>query len=279
MFPDVSGVNLVRSLKALRGVLRDDRSFHRLGLPRGWYLRSHYWGRLNERLKRPHQFKRAVLRVADRSIALNFSEPYVGALKGIFLDNEYQCAELLGFAPRRILDLGANIGFGSLYLSTLFPGAQFVLVEPDPRNIGPLKENLRLNDMSNVVVIEAAIGPKNCRLELRYGDDPTCSTLRGTSMHSNEHSVSVQVLTIPELMETIGWSDIDLVKIDIEGAEEMLLASESEWLRKVRAILVEIHPNTTFERISGYLQPYGFTLRRLGQGREPVYFGVRRTAT
>jgi FkbM family methyltransferase len=278
MFSRLADIDIGRSVKALRGAIHDDRSFHALGVPYGWYLRCHYQGRLNDRLRRPHPFRRLTLDMAGRKISLKLSEPYMGALKGIFIDREYDCSKQIGFAPTFVLDVGANIGFGSIYLSTIFPSATFALVEPDPRNIGPLKENLSLNGMDGIAIIQAAVGPTNGTLNLQCGADPTCSTLEGTSMHNNEHAVPVQVLSMPEVLKKLGWPQVDLMKVDIEGAEEMLLASNTDWLRVVRAILIEIHPNTTFERICAYLSPYGFTLSRLGSGREPVYFGVRQPA-
>lgn len=278
MSPSLVGINIGRSVKALRGVLHDDRSFHALGLPYGWYLRCHYQGRLNDRLKKPHPFRRVTFDLASRKIMLKLSEPYMGALKGIFLDREYDCSSQITFKPKFILDVGANIGFGTVYLTSIFQDATFALIEPDPRNIEILRENLRLNGIARTTIIEAAVGPQNGTLNLRYGSDPTCSSLEGTSMHSNEHTVPVQVLSMPTVLNKLGWPQIDLMKVDIEGAEEMLLSTDNDWLRAVRTILIEIHPNTTFERISGYLRPHGFTLRRLGGGREPVYFGVREPA-
>jgi FkbM family methyltransferase len=275
MRPKLAGIDLSRSLATLGGVLREDRSFRRLGLPPGWYLVNHYRGRLNDRLNLRHRFRRVKLHIAGRPITLTLSEPYLGALKGVFLDNEYDCAGSLDFVPKKILDLGANIGFATIYLATLFPNAEFALVEPDPRNIAHLQHNLHLNGIRDVPVVEAAVGSQNEKLSLLFGENPTCSTLEGTSMHHNEDSVTVDVMTLPRLLETIGWSEVDLLKVDIEGAEEMLFASATDWLTRVRAIVIEIHPNTSPERIYDCLRPYGFTLSRLGAGREPVYLAKR----
>ena len=148
------------------------------------------------------------------------------------------------------------------------------MVEPDPRNLPLLKTNLRLNDVSSTV-IAGAIGPAAGKLKLRFGDNPTCSSMTGTGMHDLADSVEVDVTTIPEVMVKAGWKEIDLLKIDIEGAEEELLARNNEWLAHVGAIILEIHPNTSAERLNVHLARYGFNLRRYGSGREPVYFARR----
>ena len=274
VLPSTSGINIVRSLKAFRNVLYDDHRLRRLGIRAGWYVRWHYQGRLNDRLGRAHRFERIELRLGSREIRLSIAEPYTGALKGIFVEHEYDCARQLGFVPETILDLGANIGFGAIYLSTLFPMARFLLVEPDPRNIAHLRENVCANGI-HATILEAAVGPESGHLTLRYGHDPTCSTLDGTKMHNNPNGVTVSVMTIPDVLHHVGWTNIDLMKMDIEGAEEMLLANRSQWLERVRSIVMEIHPNTTLEQIAKHLKPYGFVIRRLSFGNEPVYLASR----
>ena len=199
------------------------------------------------------------------------SDRYVGAFKGVFADEEYECAREFFTMPRRILDLGGNIGFGSVFFSRLFPGAQLAVVEPDPRNLPLLRTNLELNGVP-AQVMAGAIGPASGQLKLRFGDNPTCSSLADTGMHDLANTVDVEVLTVPDVMSRVGWDRIDLLKIDIEGAEEELLARDNQWLDNVGALILEIHPNTTVDRLNGYLAPYGFTLRRHGSGREPVYF-------
>jgi FkbM family methyltransferase len=203
------------------------------------------------------------------------AETYKGSFMGVFKDKEYDCAAQLEQAPQRILDLGGNIGFGSVFFSRIFPEAKFAVVEPDPRNVPLLRKNLGLNQVS-ATVIEGAIGSAQGTLTLRYGTNPTCSSLDGTGMHDLSNTVEVAVTTVPKVMEQAGWDHVDLVKIDIEGAEEDLLANDNQWLAKVGAIIMEVHPNTTVERLNGHLAPFGFTLTRFGGGREPVYFAKKK---
>jgi hypothetical protein len=94
-------------------------------------------------------------------------------------------------------------------------------------------------------------------------------------MHQLTDRTEVEVTTIPALLDEAGWDSVDLVKIDIEGSEDELLSSNNGWLSSVGAILLEIHPNTTPEKIGSCLSPYGFSLRRHGHGREPVYVATR----
>jgi hypothetical protein len=77
---------------------------------------------------------------------------------------------------------------------------------------------------------------------------------------------------MPQILQRLGWRAVDLLKVDIEGAEESLFSESPHWLSMIGAIVLEIHPNTTPERIQAFLAPYGFHLRRQCYGREPVFF-------
>ena len=55
------------------------------------------------------------------------------------------------------------------------------------------------------------------------GDDPTCSALETSPMHKLHSATAVNVVTVPELLEHVGWGSVDLLKIDIEGTEKELL--------------------------------------------------------
>jgi FkbM family methyltransferase len=270
-------MTLTRSLLGFGRAIREDAAFRRLGRPPGWSVYFHYRGRWRERRGREMPGQRVEFVDQGRRVEFEMSEKYLGAFKGVFVDREYDCATRLPVAPRRILDLGGNIGFGSVFLAGLFPAATFGVVEPDPRNLPLLRRNLVANGIA-ARVIAGAIGPESGALRLRFGNDPTCSSLEGTGMHVFSNSVEVAVTTVPNVMKELGWDRVDLLKIDIEGAEEDLLARRNEWLTQVGAILVEVHPNTTAERLNHWLAPHGFNLVRFGTGREPVYFATRKVA-
>lgn len=269
-------MSLFSSLRAFQQTLCQDMALTRMGAPLGWLTYLHYQGRWADRENHTPPLKPLSLKVNDRPVKLSLSAAYEGAFKGVFLDHEYQCASSLTSVPARIVDLGANIGMGAVYLHTQFPNAEFICVEPDPRNLSILRSNLESNQV-RAVIQEAAIGAESGMLQLRFGKDPTCSALETSTMHQLENTVPVMVKTMAEVLNEIGWKGVDLLKIDIEGVEDELLSSHNEWLQYVEYIILEIHPNTTPERIASYLQPFGFNLKRVGFGCEPVYFAARPT--
>lgn len=267
-------MSLRSSLLGFLKVWREDRAFARLGPGSGRLLGMHYRGRLEARCSWTPRMETLRIEHFSRTIELTLSAPYLGAMQGVFLDLEYDCSGLFETPPRRILDLGANIGMGALTLSCQFPEAEFLCVEPDPRNLDLLKANLDRNGVESKIV-PAAVGSAAGTLRLRFDADPTCSALETSPMHDLAHSTEVKVMTVPDLLRERGWDRVDLMKIDIEGTEDPLLLEENEWLEKVNAIILEIHPNTTPERIANGLSGFGFSLRRHGHGREPVYLATR----
>lgn len=179
----------------------------------------------------------------------------------------------LGVEPKRILDLGANIGLGLLALHDKYPQAWLAGVETDPRNLPLLIHNLAANKIQ-VSLLSAAVSGEPGILGLRIGDNSARSTLiQGDPIHPSHAAViDVPCLTMPQILDRLGWETVDLLKVDIEGAEENLFSGSPQWLSRIEAIVLAIHPNTTPERIQAFLAPYGFNLRRQCYGREPVFF-------
>lgn len=270
----VNVMNIIRSVTGLAEVWKDDVAFRKIGRPYGWYIKTHYKARWRDRTGQKQPWEEISFLVEGRRQSYWITAEYLGALKGVLLDREYLCTSRLPTKPKRIMDLGGNIGFGSGYLATLFPSAQFAVVEPDPRNLEMLARNLKANGVRGRV-FAAAAGPHEGLLNLRMGPNPSCSSLEISSLHQLKDKNAVKVTTIPILLREMGWDAIDLLKIDIEGAEEALLSQANDWLSLVGAIVLEIHPNTTAERIGSYLESYGFKLERASLGREPVYLATR----
>ena len=270
----VLNMNLRRSFLSFWEIAREDVAFRALGRPFGWSIWFHYVGRWHDRRGTAMPVENVAFSYAGQPMQFAVNARYLGPFKGVFIDREYDCAAELGRRPGRILDLGGNIGFGSVFFSKIFRQSQFAVVELDPRNVPLLRRNLESNGV-RATIIGAAIGPVAGECLLRFGDDPACSSLAGSGMHELSDRVEVAVTTVPRVMEQMGWDRVDLVKIDIEGAEESLLSTANEWLARVDAIILEIHPNTTAERIGGYLGSFGFRLERFGKGCEPVYLAKR----
>lgn len=153
-------------------------------------------------------------------------------------------------APRFIVDAGANVGCSALYFAGRFPGAEIIAIEPDPANFALLEKNTAGHP--RISLRQAALWPRN-DARLRISGD------NSLSMHCEESSEPAQgalpALTVDDILAMAEHDEIDILKLDIEGAEEALFASNTDWLRRVRRLWIEIHDGcwkTVFDALHGY---------------------------
>jgi FkbM family methyltransferase len=164
----------------------------------------------------------------------------------------------LDFEPRLIFDLGANVGYTAIDLALQYPNATIVAVEPEPTNA----HILRLNTAAfpQVEVVEAGVWPRSAELAVEdVGNDRWGFQVREVGAGEGD----VRAVTVPELIEQVGARSVDLLKLDIEGAEHELLNENTEWLERVRTVLIEFHevrPGATATS-EAVLARYGFDRR------------------
>lgn len=175
--------------------------------------------------------------------------------------------ELLG-RVETVVDLGANIGLTSLYYTTLFPTCRVIAVEPEPENFDLLSINCRLNGV-NATCINACIGaePGHTRFYLsQMANDH--SVIAGRS--KTETFIDRAVVSMDGLMTEQQCTEVDILKVDIEGAEGDLFRTCGSWIRKVRFVIVELHPPWTDRKaVIRAVTSFGFQCFRPGTLRTP----------
>jgi FkbM family methyltransferase len=146
-----------------------------------------------------------------------------------------------------VVDVGAHVGYYTLLAARLTsPEGKVYAFEPDPANFALLLENLELNQAANAVAIPKAVAEEtsNARLfqdPLNSDRHTLCPLAAG---EDSPHSISVPTTSLDEFCEALGWPRIDLIKMDIEGAEPMALRGMQRTLRRcaVRWLVVEFNP-------------------------------------
>jgi FkbM family methyltransferase len=174
---------------------------------------------------------------------------------------------------RTILDVGANIGIAAVWLKGLIPEAELACIEPDPRNLPLARRNLADNDIS-AKLFECAVAPYTGRTQLGIEAFYGKSSLETTGLYQHEQFLEVDTRRIPDILDDLGWSHVDLLKMDIEGMERDILADAGDWLARVGLIVLEIHQNTSPEELAMLLRPHGWALQRLGAHDEDTYLGI-----
>jgi FkbM family methyltransferase len=159
----------------------------------------------------------------------------------IFLRQEYRFDAKT--SPRTIVDAGANIGLSSIYFANRFPRSTIIAIEPHEGNFEMLKRNAMPYD--NVIAIRGALWHENARVHLV---DPGVGEWGFMTQDSNDVQdrfgavlEGVRGMTIDTVMKEHGIDHIDLLKMDIEGAEREVFSNSSSWLGKVDALIVELH--------------------------------------
>lgn len=180
----------------------------------------------------------------------------------IFIGQEYACLRKLE-EPSLVLDLGANVGFSAAYFLSAFPKARVVVVEPDERNLEMCKVNLAPYG-DRVMLLHGAVWSRSTILRLSkgtFGDGLEWATQVAESIEDEETSAGVQAWDVGSLIEISGAATVDLLKVDIEGAELTVFgASAGSWLHKVRNICIELHGEDCEEVFFAALQDFDYEL-------------------
>lgn len=139
-------------------------------------------------------------------------------------------------APR-ILDCGANIGLASLYFKRLYPAARITAYEADPTIHEILADNLRRNRAEDVETIQAAIWKEHGAISFAC-EGADSGAVAEVTTNQKAQQREVPAVRLRDLLEA---EPVDLLKLDIEGAERAVLADCAGALGNVRAILMELH--------------------------------------
>jgi len=146
----------------------------------------------------------------------------------ILLEREYEVS--LPFSPRTIVDVGANIGLTTISYANQYPDAKIVAIEPKDANFAALVMNVA--PYPNVVPIHAALWNKDGEVAIRdVGGDWECQVCEGSGCRA---------ITMRTLMAEAGIDLIDLLKVDVEGAEKEIFL-DCDWMDRVRVLIVELH--------------------------------------
>jgi FkbM family methyltransferase len=159
--------------------------------------------------------------------------------RDIFLSRQYR--SLCKGDPRTLIDAGANIGLTSLYFLHRYPKVRVIALEPDPENYEVAKQNLQ-PFKHRCELLNAALWSHDTTLAVQRGKfrdgrhwasqvTPAC----------NDSKVVVPAYSVPTLMSRYRIETLDILKIDIEGAERIVFDGETPFLRRTTICAVECH--------------------------------------
>jgi FkbM family methyltransferase len=159
------------------------------------------------------------------------------------------------------IDAGANIGFFTILAARLVgPAGRVIAIEMMPDTAVQLRANVERNGLSNVTIVEHALSNHSGEevVATMPEDQFARASIAGATI-SGGRQVRVRTKTLDDLLAGV-TQEIDLIKMDLEGAEAMAIEGAGEVLARTRAVI--------FEQLEGHaagrlLEGRGFDLRML----------------
>ncbi len=165
--------------------------------------------------------------------------------------------------PQLIVDGGANVGFASIYFATKYPQAQIIAIEPEPGNCTMFRKNC--SAYPNIELIQGGVWSSNESLVIK---DRSAGNMSFRLMKAaSQGNSSIKGYTLTDILMRSGKQHIDLLKLDIEGAEEQLFSSHcsSNWLDSVKHMIIEPHGDRALSAILNATKNRGFTVTQSGE--------------
>lgn len=156
---------------------------------------------------------------------------FIWQFKEIFVE-EYYRFETNSSTPV-IYDCGANVGASCAFFKWIYPHSKIVAFEPNPKIADYLLRNIKNNSLENIQVIKKAVWTTNNGLELGLEDAD------GSSIHLEKNKTKVESIQLKDYL--VKEEMVDMLKMDIEGAEIEVLKDCKGSLSNVNNIFVEFH--------------------------------------
>lgn len=166
----------------------------------------------------------------------------LSALRELLLDREYAFLRpvLEGCAAPVILDVGAHIGLFAIWALSEKPASRILSVEADPATFAILSENMARSPSlpGSWTAVNRAAWKDGAPVRFSDAGDAMSHRVSATGR------LSVAGITLEELIDMAAPTGaVDLLKVDIEGAEEAFLCDGSGGLARVGNLVIELHPD------------------------------------
>ncbi len=145
------------------------------------------------------------------------------------------------------VDIGAHDGYCSLKAAKIVgPSGRVIAVEPNPEMLTILRKNIEASQANDILVVPVACADKQGTLTLFAASQSntgstSLSQANATQYGQGGKSYQVPVRTLDAILREAAVSRVDVVKIDVEGAEQLVLNGAIETLKRFRpTVLIEL---------------------------------------
>jgi len=155
--------------------------------------------------------------------------------------------------PEWMIDAGAYIGDTAAYFLSRFPKLRVVALEPNPPSYEMASLNLKPYGERAVLLRKGLSASDQC---LRFGGNSSGASIQDTGFE-------IECTSLRTLLEQFSISHLDILKMDIEGAEQMIFSSNTDvWLGRVGLLIIEIHGPDIETLVSHALRKNNYSMRK-----------------
>jgi FkbM family methyltransferase len=192
----------------------------------------------------------------EHSISLRSNHTDLKVFEQVFLQQDCEIP-IERFQPKLIIDGGAHIGCTSVYFALKYPSAKIICVEAERRNFAQLCRNVE--SFPNIEPIHSAIHSHRGLVTIENPENDGWGFRVQEAKPDHEAADVIPTTTIADLVLHSGYNCLDVLKLDIEGAELDIFREPCEWLNIVSVIIIELHDrikpgcSAAFEKaVAGY---------------------------
>ena len=171
-------------------------------------------------------------------ITLRVNSTDLMAFTNVWLIQEYSAPGFELHDDDIILDIGAHIGLFSLFASQFCKNGKIFCFEPIKENYEQLINNIKINDIKNIIPFNYAVSSKTGKIKIYLNDDES-----GHSMFlENSNYVEVDSISIIDIFKKNVIDKCNFLKLDCEGAEyEIVDLLSKNYLQRIEKTVIEYH--------------------------------------
>jgi FkbM family methyltransferase len=174
-----------------------------------------------------------------------------------------------------VWDIGANLGIYSL-LAAKRQKVTIIAFEPHPTTVVRLMKNIKLNKFSNIQVFDIALSDSESKVDFFTNGIDESSGRAHITINKISGTIKVESSKGDTLIESGRVPKPDVVKIDVEGAEHLVIKGISKALSQCRVLFCEVHTRIEQYGSSGVnlestLRNHGFTLENIQDRDDHTY--------
>ena len=164
-----------------------------------------------------------------------------------------------------VIDIGANGGMHSIPLAKL--NKKVIAIEPEPKNFEILKKNISLNHLKNITPLRVACSDKDGKSYL-YLDDESAGghTIVLENTARKKRKAEIETVKLDTIIKKFKIDRVSLIKVDVEGAESLVLKGAIKTIKKDHPkIVFEAWNEEHLDKVKKILEPLSYKIGKIAR--------------